>query len=203
MKGKKGRGGRAGRGSAGSRSGGSGAKARAKTSRSGRHGAVLPVECFSVVRSGGRGEGFGVVAAVVEAVDGEWEVAQVVEDMTQGVGRGVASRKAAPRRLRSWASKRRVAKMSAIFAALGHPVRVGILVRLFAGPATYRQLQESTGLRAGPLYHHVNHLRLASLILPKRRDAYAMTRGGRNVLLVALALTKLAKDGRGRAAVGR
>jgi len=73
-----------------------------------------------------------------------------------------------------------------------------MLVKLLEGPSTYRGLHRITGLKAGPLYHHINQLRLAGLLRPKQRDLYDLTRGGRNVILGALTLTKLAKDKRAR-----
>ena len=85
------------------------------------------------------------------------------------------------------------------FAALGNSARVVILQLLLDGPATYRALQRTTGLAAGPLYHHVNQLRLAGLILPKQRDLYELTRGGRNLYSAALAVASLALDRRRRA----
>lgn len=72
-------------------------------------------------------------------------------------------------------------------AAVGHAVRLKILGRLLDGPATYQSLKHTTKLKPGPLYHHINQLRLAGLILPKQRDLYELTRGGRN-LVIALAL---------------
>jgi len=69
---------------------------------------------------------------------------------------------------------------------------------LLQGPTVYRAVQRATKLLPGPLYHHINQLRLAGLILPKQRDLYELTRGGRNVVLVAATLNKLAKAGRAR-----
>lgn len=83
-------------------------------------------------------------------------------------------------------------------AALGHEQRGKILAKLLEGPATYRALQRTTKLQAGPLYHHVNQLRLAGLVLPKQRDLYELTRSGRNLLLTALALGPLLRDKRRR-----
>jgi predicted transcriptional regulator len=73
-----------------------------------------------------------------------------------------------------------------------------VLLKLLEGPATYRALAKATRLRAGPLYHHIAQLRLAGLVRPKERDLYALTRGGRNALLAALTIPRLAKDKRAR-----
>lgn len=83
-------------------------------------------------------------------------------------------------------------------AAVGHAARAKLLCKLLKGPATYRALQRATRLKAGPLYHHINHLRLARLILPKQRDLYELTRGGRNLILSVLALGLVIRDGRRR-----
>jgi DNA-binding HxlR family transcriptional regulator len=95
---------------------------------------------------------------------------------------------------------RRQAKVSTLvieaLGALGHSQRGRILRKLLEGPATYRALQGETGLRAGPLYHHIHQLRLAGLMLPKERDLYELSRGGRNLVVVAAALEKLVRDRR-------
>ena len=83
-------------------------------------------------------------------------------------------------------------------AAVGHVVRMKIVRKLLEGPLTYRALKRLTKLKPGPLYHHVNQLRLAGLILPKQRDLYELTRGGRNVILCALATAPLTRDLRRR-----
>jgi len=84
------------------------------------------------------------------------------------------------------------------FSTLGHVLRAKIVRKLLEGPATYQALKRLTKLKVGPLYHHVNQLRLAGIILPKQRDLYELTRGGRNLILGALALAPLVKDGRTR-----
>ncbi|MFQ5461817.1 MAG: hypothetical protein ACE5E5_04230 [Phycisphaerae bacterium] len=84
------------------------------------------------------------------------------------------------------------------FASLGHPMRVKVLTKLIEGPATYRSLQRVTKAKPGPLYHHLNQLRLSALMLPKQRDLYELTRGGRNLIVGALALARLVRDPRRR-----
>ena len=83
-------------------------------------------------------------------------------------------------------------------AAVSHVVRARILAKLLEGPAVYRSLQRMTKLKAGPLYHHVNQLRLAGLIMPKQRDLYELTRGGRNLILALTAVAPLIRDRRRR-----
>ncbi len=143
-----------------------------------------------------------MLVAVAESVGGEWDVAQARDERVsqrKGSGGAVA---AMTRAARAMATKARIKTLAGTLAALGHPARVVMLVKLLEGPATYRALQRVSGLKAGPLYHHVNQLRLASLILPKQRDLYALTRGGRNVLVGGLALMSLAGDKRERPVVG-
>jgi len=62
----------------------------------------------------------------------------------------------------------------------------------------YRSLQQLTKLKAGPLYHHINQLRLAGLILPKQRDLYELSRSGRNLIMTVMALGSLVRDRRRR-----
>ena len=83
-------------------------------------------------------------------------------------------------------------------AAAGHLQRAALLRKLLEGPATYRALQKVTKLKAGPLYHHINQLRLAGLILPKQRDLYELTRGGRNLILAITVIGPMIRDGRRR-----
>lgn len=83
-------------------------------------------------------------------------------------------------------------------AAASHEYRVKLMMKLLEGPATYKAMQQVTKLTPGPLYHHINQLRLAGLILPKQRDAYELTRGGRNLILGLLVLAPLTHDKRRR-----
>ena len=83
-------------------------------------------------------------------------------------------------------------------ASAGHPQRAALLRKLLEGPATYRALQKATKLKAGPLYHHISQLRLAGLILPKQRDLYELTRGGRNLILAVIVMGPMVRDIRRR-----
>ncbi len=102
------------------------------------------------------------------------------------------------RAARTFASKANVQQLSRVLTAFASPHRLKILISLLSGPQTYRALVRATRLKAGPLYHHVNQLRLASFLGPKARDTYVLTRAGRNVLLVALSLGPLMRDRRTR-----
>ena len=132
--------------------------------------------------------GCACLLVTAERVNGQWDYLQNVVDVVAKPGgrrgRGVAGK--------SWE------RTCETLAALGHVGRARMLLKMLEGPATYRALQKVSKLKAGPLYHHVNQLRLAGLILPKQRDLYELTRGGRNVMLVALGLTALIRDKRRR-----
>ena len=77
-------------------------------------------------------------------------------------------------------------------------MRARVMTKLLEGPAVYRSLQRATKLKPGPLYHHINQLRLAGLIMPKQRDLYELTRGGRNLILALMAAAPLIRDRRPR-----
>lgn len=138
-----------------------------------------------------KGDGCGILMVIVERADGDWEqvsnVCEVQLAMKDSGGRGAVGRvtRALPRTCQA-------------FAAFGHTQRAKVMAKLLEGPATYRALQRVTRLKAGPLYHHINQLRLAGLILPKQRDLYELTRGGRNIILAAMAVGPLARDTRRR-----
>ncbi len=95
-------------------------------------------------------------------------------------------------------STRTLPRTCRALAAVGHVQRIKLMRKLLEGPATYQALQRVTKLKTGPLYHHINQLRLAGLILPKQRDLYELTRGGRNLILVAVVLGPLIHDTRRR-----
>lgn len=89
-------------------------------------------------------------------------------------------------------------RIAVAYSAVAHPVRIEILMKLLDGPAIYRSLQKLTNLKAGPLYHHINQLRLAGLIFPKQRDLYELTRGGRNLAMIIMTLGSAVTDQRRR-----
>ncbi|NLX13442.1 MAG: winged helix-turn-helix transcriptional regulator [Phycisphaerales bacterium] len=80
---------------------------------------------------------------------------------------------------------------SRLLAAVSHPRRIHILKVLLGGPACYRAMAKATGLKAGPLYHHLSELRSAGLIGPKTRDAYVITRKGQRIAFLILAMQKM------------
>jgi len=107
--------------------------------------------------------------------------------------------KAFPRARDILAAARRIARHSrpeataGLLDALAHGQRLRILLELLGGEATHRLLAKVTGLKAGPLYHHVRELRSAGLIGPKVRDLYVLTPKGRRAILGSLALERLCR----------
>lgn len=80
--------------------------------------------------------------------------------------------------------------LAGLLAAMAHPQRVEILLKLLGGECTHRALAKATNLKAGPLYHHLRELRMAGLIGPKVRDLYTLTGQGGRAILSALALER-------------
>lgn len=91
-----------------------------------------------------------------------------------------------------------LARVGLAMFALGHVQRIKVIRKLLDGPASYQALKRLTKLKPGPLYHHVNQLRLAGMILPKQRDLYELTRAGRNMVLGIMVLAPLTHDSRRR-----
>ncbi len=140
------------------------------------------------------GDGFSVTIEILETagklrerVRGRWHRRIPASNNPSRESRNV-------RRPEEAASK----NLAQVLAALGHAARVVILNKLLEGPGTYRSLRRTTNLLAGPLYHHINQLRLAGLLRPKERDLYQLTRGGRNLIVAAMALGPLSRDRRQR-----
>lgn len=144
----------------------------------------------------GRGDGCVVKVHVAERFGG---VKDAAERAMCFPATGSSSKKRLPSTSRVSRPPRQLSEATTeAFAALGHPQRAQMLLALLGGPATYRAIQKLTKLKAGPLYHHVNHLRLAGLIAPRQRDLYELTRGGRNLALLAIAAAPLIRDARRR-----
>ena len=138
-----------------------------------------------------RQDGCGAMLLVAEHVGGEWE--EITQLCEVELGSSLSRRRVVTRR-----ATRISPRTCRALAALGNDQRVKIMAKLLEGPAIYRSLQRVTRLRAGPLYHHINQLRLAGLILPKQRDLYELTRGGRNLILAAMVVGPFIRDGRRR-----
>jgi DNA-binding transcriptional ArsR family regulator len=100
------------------------------------------------------------------------------------------------RAIRGLRDPRQFDDLAALLASLGSIHRLRILYRLLEAPASYRQLQLLTGLQAGPVYHHVDALRAAGLVGPKRRDVYQLTEWGVQMVLAAGLLMKINRSKR-------
>lgn len=83
-----------------------------------------------------------------------------------------------------------------VLAALGHPVRQGIVRRLLHGPVNAADLQEAVGLTSpGQLYHHLKTLTAANLVEQRNRGDYRIA--GQHVvpiLVILLASSDVAGD---------
>lgn len=103
-------------------------------------------------------------------------------------------------RLKSTAAKKTTRKslklrnanrLADILAAMGHPVRLHALGLLLGGSASYDELVMATGVRSGPLYFHLQQLRSAGLIGPRRRNEYTLTYRGRVMAMVTFTIGQL------------
>jgi DNA-binding transcriptional ArsR family regulator len=88
--------------------------------------------------------------------------------------------------------------LAAVLAACGHPARLAILKGLLGDTGSHARFQKLTGLKAGPLYHHLNQLRLAGLLHCDRRDVYQLSRLGHDLAVVAKLLMRLGGRRRSR-----
>lgn len=95
-------------------------------------------------------------------------------------------------------SAREIAHAARWLAAVGHPVRLKLLIHLLGGPAVYRDLCRVSGTASGPLYFHLNRLRLLDLVRAVERDLYELTVPGRNLIAAVLAATRLTRTGAAR-----
>jgi len=139
------------------------------------------------------------VELVVRINDGLTREARTIRlDASTASGGGVgkkrtisqADREKKARRICRASPPQRVADLMAV---LSHPQRVILLGKLLEGEATHKLLGRQTGLKAGPLYHHLRELRSAGLIGPKVRDLYVITRIGKRAFLAALAFERLCR----------
>jgi len=147
----------------------------------------------------GRSDGYAASLVVAERAGETVECQSKSYQSREVTGRRRRPGASASRGRNAGGGRARIAPQTCrALAAIGHEQRVRVLVKLLEGPATYQALQKVTKLKAGPLYHHVNQLRLSGLIMPKQRDLYELTRGGRNLVLGAIVLGPLIRDRRRR-----
>jgi hypothetical protein len=79
-------------------------------------------------------------------------------------------------------------RLARLLGGLGHPDRVRLANAILIGARTHRELSGATGLKTGPLYHHVRELERAGLLRSASRNLHELTELGRFVLLVATVL---------------
>lgn len=153
---------------------------------------VTPAAVGGLAR-GQRRYGLGAWIVVVEGLGSRQEVKRGQLAMFGRTARqgGVMAMAQMARKV---ARKVDVEALSGILGAVGNPHRLRILLELLAGPTTYQGMKDTIGLKAGPFYHHINHLRLAGLISGKSRDLYMLTKSGRNVILASIAMSDLTND---------
>jgi hypothetical protein len=80
------------------------------------------------------------------------------------------------------------ATLAHMFAALGHPARLGLVLALLSGERTSAELQEVVGTAsAGQLYHHLKDLIAAGVAEQAGRSRYRISNARVVPLLVVLA----------------
>ncbi len=127
-----------------------------------------------------RAQGLGARIIVVMRTGRGWDVTDHVWERIGGAK--TQSRKAPSRRTRSKSSEKLRAETIQALGAAAHRQRVRILCRLLDGSASYADLEQVTGAHAGPLYHHINQLRMSGLLLPKERNVYDLTVTGQRLI---------------------
>jgi DNA-binding transcriptional ArsR family regulator len=78
-----------------------------------------------------------------------------------------------------------------LFTAFAHPQRVSIMKAIYTGAASYADLREKVGLKAGPMYHHIKELRLAGVVSDGPRDLYRLTPRGEKALIVVCSMSSI------------
>ena len=138
--------------------------------------------------------GLGVAISIVENADESLDVVEASGEWPSPTD----AKRAGPGKKNTSGRPRLNKRVCVAMAAAGHEVRGKLMLKWLDGPATDLALKRVTKLEAGPLYHHINQLRLAGLILPKQRDLYELTRGGRNLILAMMVLDRAVHDRRRR-----
>ena len=78
--------------------------------------------------------------------------------------------------------------LAGLLSALSHPQRLSLIQLLLGGPHDRQQVQEALGINsAGQLYHHLNSLLEAGVVIQERRGVYALSRKAIIPLLVIMA----------------
>jgi DNA-binding HxlR family transcriptional regulator len=72
-------------------------------------------------------------------------------------------------------------ELAKTLSALGHSHRILLLRAMFDGVTSYAMLRRRTGLKPGPMYHHLRELRIAGLLKDGPRDVYRPTELAENL----------------------
>jgi len=141
---------------------------------------VTGTTCFPKLTEGGAIYGIGVLLAVASA---------------SGKAAAIATCRAEAWRSRPGEAPRQALLKPAndtatanLLNGLAHRARFNLAKAIFLGSHTHRLLSQASGLKTGPLYHHLRGLQQAGIIESKDRNSYGLTEIGTRLLLVAAAL---------------
>jgi len=161
------------------------------TSRNGRsiRRKTQPAEAvFPALMRSHRRYGVGVFLAVAEQQGTEGEVQYLrLERFFGRPGRRPRSR------LMEQAQPDEAARM---LAGLAHAERIRVARAILSGAHTHLDLSEATGLKTGPLYHHIRTLERAGLVAITGRNQYELTAAGRWAILITSGLVAATTNGR-------
>lgn len=159
------------------------APGRKTTPRRGGDRAVLTA-AFGSMRQ--QGTGASGTAAVVAVSDG----AERGNAKNAQVGRSGGGRQSG----RMATPLKPAGRLTRMLAAAGSSHRLKLLAALATGGPTGVDagvLRKAARLTGGPLYHHINQLRLAGLVKNRRRDTYELTSAGRRFVAILAAAQPL------------
>ncbi len=77
-----------------------------------------------------------------------------------------------------------------------HAERLRLMAELLPGARTHHDLKTATGLKAGPLYHHIRELERADLVVSPARNRYELTETGRLAFLLIAGLSAMSSKGK-------
>lgn len=74
------------------------------------------------------------------------------------------------------ATEREITEAATLLAAIGHPVRLRLIVRLAEEPVSVTKLVEELGLKTtGAAYHHLNVLITNGIVVQPQRGTFALS----------------------------
>lgn len=135
--------------------------------------------CFPRLTEGGATYGVGVLLAVAIAT-GEAASVATCRGEAWRPKPGESPRRALLQGADAEATSR-------LLNGLAHRARLSLATAIFLGSHTHRLLAQASGLKTGPLYHHLRELQRAGIIESTDRNSYGLTEAGARLLLVAVA----------------